>query len=242
MHRISRMRRSMLAAATVVATMLTLMTAASTVAAGTTPVSSQSAELGVVSPTLTYAGKTYSQWSAVWWKWALSISEPNSPLTDDTGADCTVRQDQRAWLLAGNTGGFTSRACTVPANEAILLPVINAACFSPGDGTTEAELRDCAASLMNEVTETTVSIDGTPVDLGPASQGKFRFVSPLFTVKIAPDNGFGATPGKSTAVADGFWLIVKPMTPGTHTIDFHGSAPAFGFELTVHYDLTVVKP
>jgi hypothetical protein len=241
MHTVSRMRNRMLAAA-LAATMLTVMAAAPTIAARTTPVSSQSAELRVVAPTETYAGKTYSQWSAVWWKWALSIPEPNSPVTDDTGADCAIRQDQRAWLLAGNTGGSTSRACTVPASKAILLPVINAACWSPEDGETEADLRNCAASLMDEVTETSASIDGVPVDLGPASEGKFRFVSSLFTAKFADGNGFGVPEGKRNVVADGFWLIVKPMTVGAHTIDFHGSAPAFGFELTVHYDLTVVRP
>ena len=206
-----------------------------------TSLSTPMAESGsILDPTGTYAGKTYAEWSASWWKWALRISEPRSPVTDPTGADCAVRQDTRVWFLAGNTGGTTTRSCTVPANRAILFPVINAACWAPNDGETEAELKACAATLMDAVTETTASIDGASVDLGPPSDGRFRFVSRLFTLKIAPDNGFGAPSGKTRAVADGFWVLVNPLPVGQHTIEFHGSAPAFGFELSVHYDLTVV--
>jgi hypothetical protein len=54
----------------------------------------------IVQPTKKYAGKIYGQWSAAWWQWANS-SEPNSPVTDATGADCAVKQKDRCGSVAG---------------------------------------------------------------------------------------------------------------------------------------------
>src|SRR5438034_7507958 len=79
-----------------------------------------SATSTIVRPSEKYAGKSYGQWSAAWWQWAADISEPNSPVTDSTGANCAVNQRGPVWFLAGNTGGTTSRTCTVPADKGIL--------------------------------------------------------------------------------------------------------------------------
>jgi hypothetical protein len=53
-------------------------------------------------PTEKYVGKTYGQWSAAWWQWA-NISEPNSPVTDATGADCAVKQKGPVWKRCWDT-------------------------------------------------------------------------------------------------------------------------------------------
>jgi hypothetical protein len=201
-----------------------------------------SASVRIVQPTEKYAGKTYGQWSAAWWKWAADISEPNSPVDDPTGANCAVKQRGAVWFLAGNTGGTTSRTCTVPADKGILFPIINAECSTgEGNGTTEQELRDCAAGLMNQVTATSASVDGATVDLGPPSGGRFRFASPLFSITFAPNNAFGVAAGTSPSVADGFWVLVKPLAVGKHTIDFQGVFAGGIFQVTVHYDLTVTE-
>jgi hypothetical protein len=203
----------------------------------------------IVQPTEKYAGKTYGQWSAAWWRWAANISEPNSPVTDDTGADCAVRQKGPVWFLAGSTGGPTvTRSCTIPSDKAILFPIINAECDTltpPTIGGTEAQLRACAKGFMDLVTQTSASVDGTAIDLGPVSQGRFRFQSRLFTIKFAPNNGFypdGSVAGTGKAVADGFWVLIKPLPKGQHTIDFQGTLvfeDGSVFQVTVHYALTV---
>jgi hypothetical protein len=196
----------------------------------------------IVQPSETYADKTYGQWSAAWWQWAADISEPNSPVTDDTGANCAVNQNGPVWFLAGTTGGSATRSCTVPADKAILVPIIDGECSTVEDnGKTDAELRACAKDLIDHVTQTSASVDGTAIDLGPVSQGQFRFQSPLFTITFARRNGFGVTPGTGKSVADGFWVMVKPLSKGQHTIDFHGTAvfPGSAFQEGVHYNLTV---
>jgi hypothetical protein len=208
--------------------------------------SASASSFSIVQPTKKYAGKTYGQWSAAWWQWAANISEPNSPVT---GADCAVKQRGPVWFLAGTTGGSATRSCTIPAGKAILVPIINAECDTltpPTEGGTAAELRACAKDLIDHVTQTSASVDGTAIDLGPVSKGRFRFQSPLFTITFAPNNGFypdGGVAGTGKAVADGFWVLIKPLSKGQHTIDFQGTA-VFGdvvFQVAVHYDLTVTK-
>jgi len=203
-------------------------------------VPSASADTTIVQPNQTYAGKTYGQWSAAWWQWAVNISEPNSPVNDPTGKNCAVHQRGPVWFLAG-TAGSSSPRCTVPADKAILFPVINGECSSvEGNGTTDAELRACAQGQMDLVTALGASVDGVPVDLGP-NGSRFRFQSPLFQITWARDNGFNVPAGTGVSVADGFWVLLKPLGTGQHEIDFHGAIPAFNFQLDVHYLVTVTE-
>jgi hypothetical protein len=194
----------------------------------------------IVQPGQTYAGKSYGQWSAAWWRWAASISRPNSPVDEPTGKNCAVQQRGPVWFLAG-TPGTSSPRCTVPADKAILFPVINGECSSvEGNGTTDAELRKCAQDQMDLVTTLGASVDGVPVDLGP-NGSRFRFQSPLFQITWAPNNGFNVPAGTGASVADGFWVLLKPLATGRHEIDFHGAIPAFNFQLDVHYLVTVTE-
>ena len=64
-------------------------------------------------------GKTYSQWSAAWWQWAFSIAAPNNPILDQTGQNAAVNQAGNVWFLAGNTGGTSERAVTIPSGKAL---------------------------------------------------------------------------------------------------------------------------
>jgi hypothetical protein len=194
----------------------------------------------VVRPGDTYAGKTYAQWSVAWWQWAANISAPNSPVQDPTGANCAVNQAGPVWFLAG-TAPSSSPRCVVPFGKAILFPVINGECSQvEGNGTTEAALRACAAGYMDAVTKTVARVDGMAIRLGtPPFHSRFRFASELYTITFAPDNGFGAPAGTGPSVADGYWVLLKPLGKGKHTIDFGGDAPSLPFSIAVHYTVFV---
>ena len=52
--------------------------------------------------------------------------------------------------------------------------------------------------------------------------------------------GFDVPAGTySPFVGDGFYLMLKPLTPGQHTLRFHGSVPAASFTVDIVYHLTV---
>jgi hypothetical protein len=64
--------------------------------------------------------------TAQWWQYINSIPPAVNPLLDTSGAYCTVGQRAPMWFLTGTFfGGTAIRTCTVPAGEALFLPVIN---------------------------------------------------------------------------------------------------------------------
>jgi hypothetical protein len=70
------------------------------------------------------------------------------------------------------------------------------------------------------------SIDGVPVDLSldPQNQSRFRVQSPPppFTLQAIDGNSF-VPAGTGKAVADGFYVLIRPLTPGSHHLLFSGT-------------------
>ncbi len=84
---------------------------------------------------------------------------------------------------------------------------------------TEAELTKCASSLIDKATNLKVTIDGVNIpDLD-----KYRFQSSLYNFTMPSDNVLGLAPGTTDSSANGYWIMLKPSTKGTHTIEFGGS-------------------
>jgi len=166
-------------------------------------------------------GLTYGQWTAKWWQWALSIPTKDNPVVDETGEKCGVGQnDTNVWFLAGTGGGKITRTCTVPAGKAIFFPMINVQCdYSTPELKTESDLRVCAKEDQDKATNLQATVDGVAI----TDLKKYRVQSPLFNVTRPPDNTSGLPAGTTQSVSDGYWILLKPLTPGKHEIRFSGS-------------------
>jgi hypothetical protein len=183
--------------------------------------------------------------SAAWWQWALSIPTSVNPLTDPTGARCGVGQHGGTWFLGGSldtqdAGRPVTRTCTIPARTAILIPAINGECSTiEGDGRTERALRRCARNQMRPVTGVEASVDGRLVRPVRARSGLFSFTLPADNVLNEPPS---ARPNPSPAVADGYWVLLGPLSPGRHEIKTKGTAAVSGgtFTQDVTYTVRVV--
>ena len=89
-----------------------------------------------------------------------------------------------------------------------------------------------------------VDLDEIPI----RSLELFRFTSVVFSFTLPQDNFVLAigdivegTPGLYfPAVDDGFYVMLKPLPVGEHTLHIHGENPSFAFVLDVTYHLTVV--
>jgi len=171
-------------------------------------------------------GKTFGEWTAKWWLWALSTPTEKNPLKDNTGVNCDVAQNGPVWFLAGTFGGSADRTCNVPSGKAIMFPVYNAECSYAEypQYKTESELRNCAKAQTDTVTSLDVSIDGIKIsDL----KQKYRVQSQLFDLMFPNNNVYGVSAGPSKAVSDGYWVILQPLSPGKHEVRFSGSAVDF---------------
>jgi hypothetical protein len=184
--------------------------------------------------------KSYADLGAEWWQWAVQAPAADSPLLDPDGAKCRVGQEGAVWFLATTLGSGvpTTRHCEVPGNKAIFFPVINAAYFAflndpPETRTAEAVRSAADASCdTSTISNLSVTIDGRPVARAA------RYVvsveqSPLFQAQLPTDNIYGAVavgdPNLELVIQDlvlspaahkGWYIYVKPLTPGNHTIEW----------------------
>jgi hypothetical protein len=170
-------------------------------------------------------GKSYADWSAIWWQWLLSIPKDKSPAGDSTGENCGTNQQGPIWFLAGTFGGAAERTCTIPSGKAIMFSALNSECSYAEypDEKTESDLLECAKTFQDQTTSAQVIINGTAIE----NLDKFRIQSPLFNVTLPENNVFGISSGPTQAVSDGLWVILKPLPVGEHKIGFKGSSVDF---------------
>jgi hypothetical protein len=186
-------------------------------------------------PTLeSYAGLTVGQWSARWWQWAAIFPAAISPLSDQDGSRCWLgRLGGPVFFLAGTAGGDATRTCTVPANRPLLIPALNAECsFVSGDcgkGRRYATLLDDVRTQLAgpPAASGAVTVDGVPIEPVDAVSP-----APPFPIVWAPDNPFQIPAAVGPAVAAGLWVLLQPLSPGTHTIEISGSVGDFSVNAT----------
>jgi len=203
-------------------------------------------------------GADMTTWGERAVRWIYGQPYEQNPAFDQTGEDCAVAQQGPVWFIPpifappGTPRPIrqdASRTCTVPAHTAILLDVgavtVPFPCpdesFRPAPGQSLYEfLSDLARLIMNTVNRLDVTIDGQGV---PDVLG-YRFASAdLFdltgdvTLQTRLDDCITGSP--QPAVMDGFFLMIKPLEVGTHTIVVRGTNTAgddrrFTYHLTIH--------
>lgn len=204
---------------------------------------------GVLPPDSHPFGKTYQAWSNVWYQWALSIPVPaanpqSHPLFDETGANCATGQTGHVWFLGGvfNASGSVTRNCIVPTGTALFFPIVN---FEVDRITPPIlDLPDMRALLkdaLSQVTILTAAVDG--VSLSNLNRYNTGFNGPTFSVTLPENNiyqyyGYDVPAGSyEPLITGGYYLMLAPLSAGTHTIHFTGGSSSFLLDIT--YNLTV---
>lgn len=204
---------------------------------------------GVVPLKTPVNGNTYGEWSARWVQWAYSIPAATNPLTDATGANCGVEQSGPVWFLAGTPGGAAvTRACSVPEGKSLFFPILvvtfGAGVFDceptiPGTPCLLNLLRKSAADSLDSVT-LEVSVDGKQLK----RLSDLRVQSRDLILTLPASNLIGIPAGTySPNVADGYFVMLKPLRVGAHTIHLIGdftAGPFAGSHIEVTYNLTIV--
>jgi hypothetical protein len=193
---------------------------------------------GILPPQSHACGNTYGEWSAVWWKWYMELPLAGHP-ANGPGFDVSEGQSGHVWFLGANPLGTVERTFTIPAGKALFIGLLNAeASDLEGLGATEAERRATAEWFADHIVGLSCSIDGVTV----ANIGSYRVQSPEFSFTAPTPWIFGATGGPGVSVADGYFIMVAPLSAGTHTIhyagSFHFTLAEDGFDLDLPYDIT----
>ena len=186
-------------------------------------------------------GKTYGEWSAAWWTWAMELPVAcpiPHPFVDDPAFDVTEGQHGNVWFLAAPFG-TVNRTCTIPADKALFVGLLNAeASDLEGLGITEAEQRANAKSTADHIHNVACSVDGDAV----AHIDYYRVESPQFSFTAPTPWLFGTTGGTGTSVSDGYFVMLKPLSRGSHTLRYSGiihfTLAADGFDADYPLDMT----
>jgi hypothetical protein len=184
-------------------------------------------------------GRTYSEWTAKWWQWLLSIPKCSSPAFDTTGKNANTNQkDPNVFFLCQtyeNADAIPSRSIYVPKNKAIFIPIINWISLLHHDGESDEELLYRATQSMNVVGQMEISINGFTLK---KQLEKFRVLSPFFDVDLPEANIVGLSPGIRRAVSDGFWAFIKPLQTGGSLRSF-GSCSSGVTRIGVNYEISL---
>jgi hypothetical protein len=196
----------------------------------------------VVSPEQNYLGLSYGDWVALWWQWAFSIPDGTGhPFS--VGGNVLQKQAGRVWFLAGAfhpSNVRDVRKILIPRGTALFFPVGNGDCSTlepdPFHGDDAPSLSACTNRNFDNLglAEGAIcEIDGKRVK----HLDQFRTQSPMFPIGPLPNPPiFGLTAGDSGQAVDaGIYILLKPLSPGPHTIRF----ASYGGQLDTTYVVTV---
>jgi hypothetical protein len=201
---------------------------------------SAGADNRVVDPGQKFQGASYNELASEWTNWLTAEPIATNPAFDPDGRFCDLNQQGNVWFLASTFGGVVDRTCEVPADKAIFLSLGGVfLSFAPefpaaGDPCLQmaTDLEKVRCDVNNDVSlapgiSFAATLDGVPVEdlfafRAQSQPGGFtlRVPNPSFLTDL------GLAPGnRSTAVADGYFLFLKPLEPGTHTLSFRMIQP-----------------
>jgi hypothetical protein len=167
-------------------------------------------------------GQSIAQWAAAFWKWGLEYPFAGHPFTDDPSFVFAARQSGRVWFWAAPDEEGFSRTVTIPEGIAIFLSMLDVEASTLEDppfyGATAADQAKIAAFYASRIGDLFLELDGSPVTSLPTSP----IASPQITVDVPTPWIFGDTGGTGTSSAAGYYVMIKPLPRGTHTIHYGG--------------------
>jgi hypothetical protein len=112
-------------------------------------------------------------------------------------------------------------SCNIPEGKAVMVGIDNG-WTDAGDPSTKGYDAQKLASYVKETNiypnKFDITLDGKPVPL--TNEEKYRVLSDPFNVTFPEDTMFDEPPGTYQAVADGWYLMLKPLSPGEHILHY----------------------
>jgi hypothetical protein len=197
----------------------------------------------VLLPQTNPQGRSYPQWAAAYWQWLFSLPVEGHPGTDSPQFDVTEGQSGRVWFLTGPFGSV-ERNVTIPAGTSLFVALINVDSSTLEDppfyGANAADQLAIANAFAAFFTDLSFTLDGNAI----GDIGNFRVTSPQFSFTAPTPWLFGATGGTGNAVGVGYFVMLAPLSAGTHTIHYTAAfkfsdAPEDYIAVDMTYHVTV---
>ena len=171
-------------------------------------------------------GAPYSIWIQRWLNWSAGIPSTEHP-RDFADRTCNVSQTwEDVWFLPDTLNGNIVRECEVPAGKAIFVPITtgwqSVAESEEFRGKPLDEIKkpfiDAAMYCDNHNTVRVAEVDGQKIK-GLEGNSPYRTnTTQLFNLTHGENNIYEVKPQTSPAYAEGWFLFLKPLPQGDHTI------------------------
>ena len=178
------------------------------------------------------AQRSQLDWSVLWWRWAASFEQEDSPIADRTGANCASKQGEHVWFLAGTYGTKrTIRTCTIPEGKYLFFPLINYIVTPSARSSGRClGVRAEAAQMTDGVSALILEVDGKRFS------GLERHRQATVECFELGDNNT-ITSASGPAASNGYFVMLRPLARGKHVVNFGGALPSMLQAVT--YTLTV---
>lgn len=207
----------------------------------------------IVQPGQQIFGKSYNQLIEKWTNWFVTEPLATHPAFDPDGRFCDRNQEGDVWFLAGSYEGIYDRTCAVPAGKALFVPLggifVSFAPEFPVEDDTCLQMGSTVEKLRCDVNNDIPTAPSTRYEVtldGVAVEDLFAYRTQSlpggYTLRV-PDPSFitdlGLPAGnRFPAVADGYFLLLKPLKTGVHTLTLRTINPDQSV-LGVNYTLII---
>src|SRR5688500_4217154 len=173
-------------------------------------------------------GISYEDHVKNFWKLTCSFPKNKNPARrDNNGQKDEIANQNSASpvfylnICCDGEGSLVKRTCKVPrGKEAIFIPVMSVEVSDQEVKDPSIDkLKRLAKEDQDSVKDLSVKLDGIEVN----DIRSYRTPTNVFDLEFPQDALFDISAGTSQAVADGFYLIIKRPSPGTHTIELKGN-------------------
>ena len=199
----------------------------------------------------------------IWWQWYLSVPKQHNHNFESVAGykavDCSYLQNSSSpvffvpYVLKEKGQPSAEATCNVPQNKSILIGIDNGL-MDYGDPSVQPKTIEKVTEMVKKTNEFPnefdITLDGKPISLN--NEEANRVLSQPFNITLPENNIWNEAPGiPYLAVADGWYLMLKPLPPGEHRLQYTtgyktpsapvGQANPEGYIQEVTYHL-VVKP
>ena len=193
---------------------------------------------GDVQARFAFFGSSFAEWTQRFWSWSMSIPVNVGPATDKTGINCGINQSGPVWFLAAPLGGTNTISCAIPAGKVILAPAVtylnDYPCpdptFEPPSGQTLEDFLTQGATAYIDNFTASVELDGKalPVYRVTAGLQSFTAAKDLSSIDAC------VTGSPQLGVADGEYVLIGRLSPGSHVLHIHVDSPFGSSDTTFH--------
>jgi hypothetical protein len=184
-------------------------------------------------------GTPYADWIKKWWQWNVSVPKAEHPQTNPKTV-CATKESGQVSFLVQNLQGSSHYSCTIPAKNAIMIPISTASCTSiEAHSTKPADLINCA-TIGDQHLTFKATLDGIPLN----NLENNYAITKIFNMTVPNDNFEFLKGGMYPTGAGGYFIFLKPLPVGKHNLSINARVvnptdPSFNFDYDTSFDLKV---